>query len=418
MGHNKLSRYNSEIDAWVVAAVRSGVKDFWQLVSALPGVYPTDVREAVDRLTKECRIPGKVGEEQPKLVAGDDLNNEVPGLPTPHPLSSDWRFTRKTAADLLNLVFHRAGEQGGVALLGTPSVYFLAAIDSVPGRFHLLDDNNSLAGKLPQTADGSDFSCCDVKRDRVDIPPVQAVLADPPWYMEDVLGFLRTAARVCSHGGTVFLGFASEGTRPDIAAERDIIVGKACEMGLRFVGLEPLTVSYATPFFEHNALRAADFKHIPATWRHGDLLEFRKDGDVRFLGKDLNSVPCSWMGAWVGGIEIRVRRVAQKDFADPRLDPLVDGNILPSVSRRDPVGKTADVWTTGNRVYRCEGKGTLLSILRALDEEKDPIQAIAMDLGRSLKRKESEGVEKAVTQIRAIVETEKREVWKFYNEHA
>lgn len=418
MAHNKLSDYNCEIDGWIVDAVQSGMKDFWQLVSALPGVYPTDVREAVGRLTEDCRIPAAVGEEQPQMVADYELDNEVPGLPTPHPLSSDWRFTRKTAADLLNLVTHAAGEQGAVALLGTPSVYFLAAMDSVPSRFYLLDDNSSLAGKLPHSAGGSIFRCCDVNRDLIDLPPVQVVLADPPWYMEDVLGFLRTAAQICSRGGAVFLGFASEGTRPGIAADRDLIIEKANEMGLKFIGLQPSTVSYATPFFEHNALRAAKFKHIPATWRHGDLLRFRSDGDVRLLAGDLNSTPCSWVRAHVGGIDIRTRTDAQEDFADPRLIPIVDGDILPSVSRRNSLGKAADVWTTGNRVYSCEGKGTLLTILRALEEGKEPVLAIAMDLGRNLSSEESRFVEKAIAQIRAIVDTEQKEMWEFYHARA
>ena len=415
MAHDYLSKYNSELDTWIVAAVRSGVKDFWGLVSALPGVYPTVVQEAVDRLIEQSRIPKIVGVERLPQVVDRDLDLEVPGLPTPHPLSSDWRFTRKTAYDLLSRVAHTAGQMGAVALLGTPSVFFLAAQDDLPGQFILLDDNHSLADKVPCSANGRMFRCCDVQRDLVDMPPVHAVLADPPWYEEDVLGFLRTAARVSSHEGTVFLGFASEGTRPGIVAERDLIIDEADKMGLKFVGIEPLVLSYATPFFEYNALRAASFRYIPATWRRGDLLQFRKVGDVQPLEGNLNFTQCPWMEAHAGGIEIRVRRDSQVGFTDPLLIPLVSGDILPSVSRRDSLGKQADVWTIGNRVYRCEGKGVLLSILRALDEGKGSIEVIKASLGRSLSSGESEVVERAITQLEGIVETEQKEMWKFYN---
>ena len=410
-----MSKYNNELDGWIVAAVQSGVTDFWQLVSALPGVYPTVVKDAVERLIEQSRIPKIVGVEQCPQVEDHDLDLEVPGLPTPHPLSSDWRFTRRTAYDLLNRVVHAAGQKGAVALLGAPSVFFLAAQNDLPEQFFLLDDNYSLADNVPRSANGRMFRCCDVKRDLVDMPPVHAVLADPPWYEEDVLGFLRTAARVSSPEGTVFLGFASEGTRPGIGAERDLIIDEADKMGLTFVGIEPLVLSYATPFFEYNALRAARFRYIPATWRRGDLLQFRKVGDAQALEDNLNFTPCPWMEAHAGGIEIRIRRDSQVGFVDPRLVPLVTGDILPSVSRRDSLGKQADVWTIGNRVYRCEGKGVLLSIVRAVDEGKGPIEVIKANLGRNLSCGESEVVERAITQLEGIVEMEQKEMWKFYN---
>ena len=418
MDNEHLSQYNCELEAWITSAVRSGAKDFWQLVSALPGVYPTVVREAVDRLVNEGRIPSEVAAEQPRPVADHGLDKEVPGLPTPHPLSSEWRFTRRTSADLLSRVTDTAGREGAVALLGTPSVYFLAAARTEKGEVVLLDDKRSLADRTPVPTNGNVFRCCDVRRERTDLPPVDTVLADPPWYKEDVLGFLGTAAGICSRGGTVFLGFASEGTRPGIATERDLIVEKAHGMGLTLVGMEPLALSYATPFFEHNALRASHFRYIPATWRRGDLLEFQKVGDGHTVELNQCSEPCPWTEVQVGGVEIRVRNEDPEGFADPRLIPLVNGDVLPSVSRRDPLGKIADVWTAGNRVYRCEGKTTLLLILKALDQEAMPFQAVADGLGRILSGVESEVAEGTVTQIREIVAIEQAEIGKFYNEYA
>ena len=102
-------------------------------------------------------------------------------------------------------------------------------------------------------------------------------------------------------------------------------------------------------------------------------------------------------------------------FKDPLLVPLVSGDILPSVSRRDSLGKEADVWTIGNRVFRCEGRGVLLLILQALDDGKGPIEVIEANLDRSLSSGESEVVEMAIAQIEGIVETEQKEMWKFYN---
>ena len=418
MDSKHFSRYNRELEAWITSAARCGAKDFWQLVSAVPGVYPTVARETVDRLVKEGRVPSSVAAEQPRTLADHGLDKEVPGLPTPHPLSSEWRFTRRTSADLLSRVTDTAGRESVVALLSTPSVYFLAAARTERRKFVLLDDKRSLADRTPVSANGNVFRCCDMRRDRTDLHPVDTVLADPPWYREDVLGFLGAASEICARGGTVFLGFASEGTRPGIAAERDLIVENAHRMGLTLMGMEPLALSYATPFFEHNALRASQFRYIPATWRRGDLLEFRKVGGGHTVELSQSWEPCPWTEVQVGGVELRIRNDDREGFADPRLIPLVNGDILPSVSRRDPLGKLADVWMTGNRVYRCEGKTTLLQILKALSQRKVPFQAVADGLGRLLSSVESEVVERAVTQIREIVAIEQAEIGKFYNEHA
>ena len=413
MDQSNLPQYNSELERWIVAAVRSGAKDFWQLVSVLPGVYPTVVREAVDRLTSQSRIPENMKVERPKPGEANVLDLEVPGLPPPHPLSSDWRFTRATASDLLERVTKATSSATSVALLGTPSVFFMAALNDVSGQFILLDENVSLADRVPRSSNGSVFQRSDVKRDVVDIPAVQTVLADPPWYKEDVLGFLRTAARVCDDKGTIFLSFGSEGTRPGIVAERDFIIDEAGKMGLEFVGIEPLILSYTTPFFEYNALRAAQFKHIPMTWRRGDLLQFRKYRDNNSVGESLISSTCTWTAAHVSGIEIRVRKDKQSEFADPQLIPLIGGDILPSVSRRDSLGRAAEVWTVGNRVYRCDGKSTLLALLEALEGGSVSVEGILQRSHFRLNGGFSEALEKTMAQVRGIVETERRDFWKF-----
>ena len=138
VGQSCLSQYNIDLERWIIAAVQSGVKDFWQLVSVLPGVYPTVAREAMARLVGESRIPAYVLAETPPPVSNGDLELEVPGLPPPHLLSADWRFTRKTAAELLERVAVLTGPSESVALIGTPSVFFLAALEGSPCRFTLL----------------------------------------------------------------------------------------------------------------------------------------------------------------------------------------------------------------------------------------------------------------------------------------
>ena len=415
MNHSHSSQYNSDLDRWIITAVQSGAKDFWQLISALPGVYPTVARETTSRLIGESRIPAYVVTERPTPLSDSALELEVPGLPPPHPLSADWRFTRKTAAELLERITVSVGPSESVALVGAPSVFFLAALEGSACRFTLLDENPLLAKSLPHSSLGSGFRRCDVKRDVVVIPSVQAVLADPPWYEDDVLGFLRTSARVCADQGTVFLGFGSDGTRPGIAEERQHIIAEADKMGLSFAGIEPLTLSYATPFFEHNALRAAQFQHVPSTWRRGDLLLFRRDGNSLPEGESWTPTMPLWAETNICGIGVRVRRDDRREFVDPRLIPLVPGDILPTVSRRDVLSKEADVWTVGNRIFRCEGKNILAMVLKALGEGRAPEEAVQQSLRCRLNNYESAMVAKAVAQVESVVKAECQEMWNFSN---
>jgi hypothetical protein len=58
----------------------------------------------------------------------------------------------------------------------------------------------------------------------------------------------------------------------------------------------------------------------------------------------------AWVGCEIDEIPLRVRASAPAT-GDALLQPLLDGAILPSVSRRDPRREQAALWTSRNRVY-------------------------------------------------------------------
>ena len=100
---------------------------------------------------------------------------------------------------------------------------------------------------------------------------------------------------------------------------------------------------------------------------------------------------------------------------DPQLIPFVPGDILPTVSRRDVLRKAADVWTTGNRIYRCNGPNVLLMALKAMEEGEYSSEAVQRSLRCSLNSRESELLATAVAQVEQIVETECQEMWSISN---
>ena len=201
--YQTMTIYQRDIDQWIIGAYRAGAQDFWHLVSLLPAVYPTVVRPAVERLIAASVIPEDLAVERSTWDSSGVSGAEVPGLPTPNPLAFDWRYTKDTAGELLERVVASTDPTQTVALMGSPSVYKMAAIREAPRQFILLDQNGSLLIDDSQSLVGSIFRRCDMQHDEIDLTPVQAVLADPPWYEDETLAFLRTSARICAGQGKV-----------------------------------------------------------------------------------------------------------------------------------------------------------------------------------------------------------------------
>ena len=410
-----VSIYENKIDQWIIEACRAGTQDFWHLVSQLPAVYPTVVRQSVERLIASSSVPMYLSIERPTWNSNGVVSAEVPGLPTPNPLAFDWRYTRETAGKLLERVVASTDPTATVGLLGAPSVYKLAAIRNVPRHFILLDQHGALSNIGPQTLVGSKSRRWDMPPDANNLPEVQTVLADPPWYQEETLAFLRTASRICADQGKVLLSSPPYGVRPGIQEERDRIVGLARDLGLGFLETERHALSYSTPFFEHNALLAAGFAHVMPNWRRGDLLTFQRSGDWFSEPTDTMLLVPQWVQFDIRGATIWVRPGDHEGFIDPSLAPVVPGDILPTVSRRDVRREAADVWTAGNRIYRCEGPHILSVILHAISVSEAPLEAVRRSLQHSLDHLETAKVETCIDQVERIVQTELREMRSFAN---
>ena len=164
--YQPMTIYERDIDQWIIAAYRAGAQDFWRLVSMLPAVYPTVVRPAVERLIAASAIPARILPSRGRRgIQAVYQVRRFPGLPTPNPLAFDWRYTRDTAGELLERVVASTDPTQTVALLGSPSVYKMAAIREAPRQFILLDQNGSLSIDGSQSLVGSIFRRCDMQRD-------------------------------------------------------------------------------------------------------------------------------------------------------------------------------------------------------------------------------------------------------------
>lgn len=323
-------------------------------------------------------------------------------FPLPHPLDFDWRFTPETVSLIWGIIRDIAGANGDVALLGAPSLARASHLESRAGRITLLERNPLHCFSLSSQVD---FVQCDVLRDPIEPSGHSIAIADPPWYEAETIGFLWAAAVLCRVGGYVAVSLPPISTRPGIEQERERIRRAAAQSGLQSLRIFEGVLRYRTPFFETNAMQAAGAA-ITHDWRGGDLAIFRRT-ERRLPGlRPVVAEEHVWIERSIGITRFRIKQKHSSGFASPVLQSLIPGDVLPTVSRRDPRRRHADVWTSGNRIFGCAGTAVLAAVIEAVANGKTPEVAVATRLRHALTSSEILLIQDAAQQIRDVVKWE------------
>jgi hypothetical protein len=403
--------FDVAVERWVVHALYTGPASFDELLVALPGVYPTMVRAALDRLvTRDVLRADMVAHlrhpcrKEPRAA----LRPQPSVLPVPHPLDYDWRFTDDTVALLLSESRRLTHSEEPLMLLGVPRVFEVVATEGRQ-RAVLLDANAAIVTALQQAATPTTVDRvairCDVGRERLPAAQASVVITDPPWYREHMRIFLWAAARLCRIGGHVLLSFPSKGTRPNISQDREAALSWATQLGLELVWESPGALGYVSPPFERNALAAAGLDGLSETWRRSDLLVL---GLRRRVDRGRPPAPPKddWSEVAMSTIRIRFRADGSVGYGNPILRSLVPGDVLDSVSRRWTRREEVQVWTSTNRVFGCEATNVLREIVTAIAASVDPYRRVEGLAGRFLSDDERAEVAAAIRQIRQLLAAE------------
>lgn len=353
--------FNAKVDTWIADAVAAGIVDYKALLGRLPGVYPTELLASLDRLAAAGAVEPAVS----VAARHQAKNGAVTGaegrslLPLPHPLDFEWRFTADASRELLNHAADLTRSEADVLLFGTPGLAAEALTLPIGRRLALLAEPNSVTDRLfalnRATGSSLDIAFCTggLPRESAD-----AVILDPPWYPDFVRPMLAAAAHALRPGGFVLISLPPDGARPTAEADRQAAIVLGRRLGLVLVEHRPLSIAYETPFFERNALRAAGIA-TPPQWRRGDLVVFRKVG-VPSLPAPSSQRSRQWTEIAIGRMRLFINTGADAAGGDAELVSIMAGDILPSVSRRDPRRSLANVWTSGNRLFRTENPQLLL----------------------------------------------------------
>lgn len=369
-------QYEEWLHAEVAKSIQEGSSTLRAVVARCKGADPLTVRRVLNMGSVAGSDSLPIGMAAPLLT--DDGPVE-PRLPAPHPLDFEWRFSRRGAESLLDVARGLGG--GDLLLLAATTVAITAGRNRWEGRIVALDQFQILLAAAAVCGAQASFVVTDVARGPVLDEIADVVVMDPPWYPEYAASFFYAAAAACRRGGYVLACLPGEGTRPGLERERTELARTFKALGLTLQGVTSQFIRYETPHFEWNAFLAAGLTGDHRLWRLGDLWVLRRTEIVRPERPATPGDTENWEEVSIGRMRVRFL-TGQMRSGNTALGSIVDGDILPTVTRRDPRRAAARVWTSGNRVFSCNDPDTLLAAVRARVRGQDPVAAAARALGR------------------------------------
>jgi len=274
----------------------------------------------------------------------------------PHPLDFEWRYSLDTLNFICNSIWNSQNETHGILLLGMPSIFIASYYKKLPQKFTLIDNNKtileSIRNNIPIT---SNFEM--IHADIFDFQPkkiekCETAFIDPPWYNDHFHHFIWMAAQCVDIGGLLIMSVPPINTRPGLDKERQEWFNFAEQQGFYLENLLCQKLEYVMPFFEFNAMRAAGLRDILPFWRKGDLATFRKLSSVDTKRPKKATFVNNWAEIEIDGVRIRIGSGRPDEVNVPlSIHHLIKGDILPSVSSRDPRRREPNIWTSGNRIF-------------------------------------------------------------------
>jgi hypothetical protein len=234
-------------------------------------------------------------------------------------IDSDWRFSTRSVLAIAK----QLETFDSVLHIGTPSLFGLDAQNN--RRYSVLIDRNEIYLELFRHKGRGTVIAEDVLFYKdIDIKPnsYSAVIMDSPWYVRDILTWLRVALKYASNDAAIFTTMFPALVRPNAVQERRHIASalSANNFSTRRLG----SVSYASPSFEMSVFSTFGLPPLHG-WRVGEFWQLSIDGKSRRraeeeLAQELEQEPDSptrWNRYQANGLSVGVR-------AEPAAQPNTD----------------------------------------------------------------------------------------------
>lgn len=279
-------------------------------------------------------------------------------LKTPHPLDFEWRNSTESLSTLTAKIGKLTQPDDKILILGMPTLFATAVEKDLPNIVTLIERNAPIVTGLKNLIKNQPRFRV-LQEDIFILNPNtirrhQCVLMDPPWYAPHFFQFMWLAAKCTELGGVVAISLPPINTRPSIPKERLEWFSFCESLGLCIESIEPQLLEYAMPFFEFNALRAAGIENILPFWRKGDFAVFRKVSESEIERPDIKPIGNEWVEREFKSIRLRIKTSPRLNIGQEELsvESIVKADILPTISSRDHRRDVANIWTSGNRIFK------------------------------------------------------------------
>ena len=333
----------------------------------------------------------------------------------PHCLDYEWWFThsgRERVAELL-LYNNPLPTPESVAFLGSPLFGAFMSALLPESKVYILDKSGATLETIKKDVDSKRVRL--VHYDAEDPLPrelvgiADMVFFDPPWYMDYYDLFLRRSLQLAyGRYATVAFVLFPLLTRPASLQERKRVFEIAMSYGLSLVSMDTQVAHYYTPQFEQETLAG---KGIDAkNWRRGDLAVFISDGTRLPENIALRVEEGYWQELIIGKIKVKVRVKDENPgtYISPELLDFSDGNVaLPTVSRRDPIRKEIDLWTSTQRGFKIKGWKAIWKIVEGIRDNlslEEVFESVRQEYPNvSIPESEKSAVEKVWRELRSYL---------------
>ena len=347
------------------------------------GLDPIEIHKILEKLKKEKKIEKKSdlwsvidkGKNNTIILSSSDSHSylkEYMGyfefLKLPHPLDFEWRNSTSSLNYLVNLIDELNRINDNVLLLGMPTLFATCIIKDINPKITLIEKNKPIVQSFLKLKSGKKHFNI-LESDIFNINPkvigkYHCIVMDPPWYSLYFLQFMWLAAQCIEIGGIIGISLPPIVTRPNIDIERIEWFTFCQNNGLVLENLYANKLHYAMPFFEFNAFRAAGIEDIFPFWRKGDLAIFRKIHSNSTERPVYKENKLKWLEKEFQNVRVRFKNEDKKiKDNEIRIEHLIKGDILPSVSSRDERRKDANIWTSGNRIFKVNNVNKLFQLL-------------------------------------------------------
>ncbi len=367
-------------------------RTFEYISNNVKGLYPNDTLDILTELESEGAItcmdemwvikqvmlndPLQLFSEESKIYLQRYMGY-FDFLKTPHPLDFEWRNSMASLNKLINKIQTFLLPKDKLLFLGMPTLFATAMQKDIPYKTSLIERNKPIVQGLTRILPDKDKFMI-IEADLFSLNPNMiakhfCVVMDPPWYAAHFKQFMWVAAKSVSLNGMVMISLPPINTKANAINERLEWLTFCTSLGLCLETLEPEQLQYSMPFFEFNALRAKGIKNVIPFWRKGDLAVFRKVYETKSERPENKSANLEWIEKEFEGVRFRIKpdlldeiTISTDESIQLNISTLLKGDILPTVSNNDERREKANLWTSGNRIFKVNSTGCFLKCFDAV----------------------------------------------------